>query len=343
MPYNKNTSGLKNETLVADIAVSGSSVIFKPSDNIFVFDENVSRDGLVFGKIAKPKYNESELVKSVDTRIFELIPIAPPPPNDDVPRPVYNEVTQSVIDLTAEVVRLNTIVEDLRAKVSELEIVSESLRVDLDAQKILVASFENQLNQANIKISSVISDLQNAIQKGTAEAIQRVSLTARNQSLKEQNDQLRETLEGKTAKIAEGAKVSTEFSAKIMQKGEAAQNDLTFRGRAKDDGRGVWINGPDIEFYNFTKEAITLSFEQKGDTAGSFENIPSFTLEPKQTRFITIKTIQRKIDDFRPTNAINFSADKSYKGALLVKTNKSNVSLSVSIQKQSGDKWTGGN
>lgn len=342
MPYNKNISGLANEEFVKDLSVSGSGVLFRPSDNIFLFDENNTRDGVVSARLEKPKYNEAELIRSVDTRIFELIPIAPPPPNDDVPRPVYNEVTQSVIDLTAEVVRLNTIVEDLRAKVNELEIVSESLRVDVDAQKILVASFENQLNQANIKISSTINDLTNAIQKGTAEAIQRVSLTARNQSLKEQADQLREILEGKQAKQAEGARVSTEFSVKVIQKGEAGQNDLTFRGRAKDDGRGTWINGPDLEFYNFTKEDIKLTFEQIGEIAGSFESVASFTLKPKQTKFITIKTIQNKIDEFRPTAGVNFSSDKSYKGALLCKTEKSNVSVPVSIQKQSGDKWTGG-
>jgi hypothetical protein len=343
MGYNKNISGLKNENFVNDLSVSGSSTLVKPSSNIFIFDETNNRDGVVFAKLEKPKYNEPELIRSVDTRIFELIPLAPPPPNDDVPRPVYNEVTQSVIDLTAEVVRLNTIVEDLRAKVTELEIVSESLRVDIDAQKILVASFENQLNQANLKITSVVSDLTNSIQKGTAEAIQRVSLTARNQSLKEQADQLREILEGKQAKIAEGARVSTEFSAKVIQKGEAGQNDLTFRGRAKDDGNGQWINGPDLEFYNFTKEPVTLTFSETGEIAGSFEKIASFTLKPKQTKFITVKTIQNKIDSFRPTKGVNFSSDKSYKGALLVKTDKSNIALPVSIQKQSGDKWTGGN
>lgn len=345
MAYNNNNdkSGLKNENFLKQITVSGSRVIGGATNGIFVFEEDSLQDGIVFGKVSKPKYNEGELLKSIDTRIFELIPIQPPPPNDDVPRPVYNEVTQSVIDLTAEVLRLNTIVENLRAKVNEVQIVSQSLRVDVDGQKLQVAAFENQLNQSNLKISTIVGDLQNAIQKGTAEAIQRVSLTARNQSLKEQNDNYREILEGKQAKQAEGARVSTEFSAKVIQKGEAGQNDLTFRGRAKDDGRGSWINGPDLEFYNFTKEDITLTFTQTGEIAGSFTDVASFTLKPKQTKFITISTIQNKIDSFRPTKGVNFSADKSYKGALLCKTDKSNISLPVSIQKQSGDKWTGGN
>lgn len=343
MPYNKNISGLKNELFVNELSISGSSVINRGLDDAFLFDESNNRDGVVFARLEKPKYNEGELIRTVDTRIFELIPIEPPPPNDDVPRPVYNEVTQSVIDLTAEVVRLNAIVEDLRAKVTELEIVSESLRVDVDAQKISVAAFENQLNQANLKIASTVTDLTNAIQKGTAEALQRVSLTARNVSLKEQVDQLNEILFGKQAKQAEGARVSTEFSAKVIQKGEAAQNDLTFRGRAKDDGRGTWINGPDLEFYNFSRKDITISFEQIGETAGSFEMIESFILKPKQTKFITIRTKQQKIDEFRPGAGFNLSADKQYKGAVVCKTESSQIALPVSIQKQSGDKWTGGN
>jgi len=341
--YRNKTSGLKNPNLLDGIATSGSSVIQRNTETSYTFNEYNESDGVVFGKLTNPKYNEIDLIKSVDTRIFELIPTQPPPLDDDVPRPVYNEVTQSVIDLTEEVIRLNTIVVDLTAKVSELEIVSESLRVDVDSQKILVASFENQLNQSNVKISNVVVDLQNSIQKGTAEAIQRVSLTARNQSLKEQNDQYKEILEGKQAKIAEGAKVGMDFSVKVIQKGEAAQNDLTFRGRAKDDGNGSWINGPDVEFYNFSREPVTLTFEQSGDTLGSFENIASFTLEPKQTKFMTIKTIQSKIDSFRPSAGFNLLGDKGYKGTLIAKSSKSQVSLSVSIQKQSGDKWTGGN
>ena len=335
----KKSSGLRNEFLLDNISKSGSLVVSKTSENSYQFNELNDLDGVVFGKLSNPKYNENDLQKSIDTRIFELIPTEPPPLDDDVPRPVYNEVTQSVIDLTEEVIRLNTIVVDLTAKVSELEIVSESLRVDVDAQKILVASFENQLNQSNVKISSTVVDLQNSIQRGTAEAIQRVSLTARNQSLKEQNDQYKEILEGKQAKIAEGAKVGMDFSVKSVQKGEAQYGDLTYRARAKDDGNGQWINGPDLEVYNFSKEPITITFEEAGQTLGSFEKIPSFTLQPKQTKLLTVKTIPSKIDDFRPSAGFTLLGDTEYKGSLNIKSQKSSVTLGVSIQKQVGTSW----
>ena len=337
----KNSTGLKNEFLLNNISKSGSLVVSKTSENSYLFNESNDKDGVVFGKLSNPKYNENDLQKSIDTRIFELIPTEPPPLDDDVPRPVYNEVTQSVIDLTEEVIRLNTIVVDLTAKVSELEIVSESLRVDVDAQKILVASFENQLNQSNVKISSTVVDLQNSIQRGTAEAIQRVSLTARNQSLKEQNDQYKEILEGKQAKIAEGAKVGMDFSVKTVQKGEAQYGDLTYRARAKDDGNGQWINGPDLEVYNFSREPITVTFEEAGQTLGSFEKIASFTLQAKQTKLLTLKTIPSKIDDFRPSAGFTLLGDTAYKGSLNVKSQKSSVTLSVAIQKQVGTSWSG--
>jgi hypothetical protein len=337
----KTSSGLRNEFLLDSISKSGSLVVSKTSENSYQFNELNDKDGVVFGKLSNPKYNENDLQKSIDTRIFELIPTEPPPLDDDVPRPVYNEVTQSVIDLTEEVIRLNTIVVDLTAKVSELEIVSESLRVDVDAQKILVASFENQLNQSNVKISSTVVDLQNSIQRGTAEAIQRVSLTARNQSLKEQNDQYKEILEGKQAKIAEGAKVGMDFSVKTVQKASPQYGDLTYRARAKDDGNGQWINGPDLEVYNFSREPITVTFEESGQTIGSFEKIASFTLKAKQTKFLTVKTIPSKIDDFRPSAGITLLGDTEYKGSLTVKSEKSNVTVSVSIQKQVGTSWSG--
>jgi len=335
------TSGLRNLSLLDDISKSGSLVVSKTSVNSYEFNDSNELDGVIFGKLSNPKYNETDLIKSIDTRIFELIPVEPPPLDDDVPRPVYNEVTQSVIDLTEEVIRLNTIVVDLTAKVSELEIVSESLRVDVDAQRILVASFENQLNQANVKISNVVVDLQNSIQKGTAEAIQRVSLTARNQSLKEQNDQYKEILEGKQAKIAEGAKVGMDFSVKSVQKGEPQFGDLTYRARAKDDGNGQWINGPDLEVYNFSREPITITFEEAGQTLGSFEKVASFTLQPKQTKLLTLKTIPSKIDDFRPSAGVTLLGDTAYKGSLNVKSQKSSVTLSVAIQKQVGTSWSG--
>lgn len=331
-------TGLKNELLVSELQISGSSAL-PYSPDIKTFFESERADGVISGKLIKQKYKEEELKKSIDTRIFELLPVELPPPDDSVPRRVYNPVTQSVIDLTKEVERLNGVVLDLNGKIKELEIVSESLRVEVDSTKILAASFENQLTQANSKVQSGILDLQNAIQKGIAEAIQRVSLTARNQSLKEQVDRLTEIVEKKTAKIAEGAKPGEDFTVKPLKISEPKYNELTFRGRAKDDGRGTWINGPDLEVYNFTREPVTLKFKFTGVNSAAFSAPASVTLQPDEKKTISIGTVQKKVDDLGPSAGVGTSSDKEHVGALEISSAKSTVNITTAIQKQRGDKW----
>ena len=191
-------TGLQNETLISELLISGSSspAISRNEFGVYSFDQANKTDGVISGQLTRPKYNETELVKSVDTVIFELLPGEAPPFDDRIPRPIYNEVTQSVIDLTEQVIDLTTLVFQLRAKVQDVEIVSESLRVDVDLQNLNVAASQNQTQQITTKITSTITELQNSIQKGVAEAIQRVSLFARNQALEQELDVLRETLLG---------------------------------------------------------------------------------------------------------------------------------------------------
>jgi hypothetical protein len=209
-------TGLQNERLISELLVSGSSVITtKNSFGVHSFEQTSDTDGVISARLVKPKYNQSELVKSIDTVIFELLPTAPPPVDDRIPRPIYNQVTQSVIDLTVQVEELTTEVFTLRAKVQDVEIVSESLKVQLDLKDLNVASFQNQSSQLTTKVSSTITELQNSMQKGTLEAIQRVSLFARNQSLEQELSSLREAVSAKEQALAAGA-VSTGQLSSIL-------------------------------------------------------------------------------------------------------------------------------
>jgi len=68
-------TGLQNEQKVGEILVSGSLAIkTKNSFGVHIFSGSVVDDGIVTGKLTKPKYKESELLKSIDTTIIELIP-----------------------------------------------------------------------------------------------------------------------------------------------------------------------------------------------------------------------------------------------------------------------------
>jgi hypothetical protein len=239
-----------------------------------------------------------------------------------------------------EIRRLNGIISGLEARILELEAELENLRIELDSQKILSATYQNQNQLSVTRVQQSIGDLQNSLQKATSEAIQRVSLTARVESLSEENKRLKDVLEGKQAKQAEGAKVGMDFSIKVITKGDAAsQDDLIFNARAKDDGRGKWINGPDIEVYNFSSEEVTISFTQTGEVKGIINPVSSVTLKPKQTSKITLKTNDDKVDDFAPSAGVGLTGDKTYRGSFVAKSNKSTLNLSIQLQKQRGNQF----
>jgi hypothetical protein len=333
-------TGLQNEALISELLISGSSspIISRNEFGVYSFAQENRTDGVISGQLTRPKYNETELVKSVDTVIFELLPPEAPPFDDRVPRPIYNEVTQSVIDLTEQVIELTTLVFELRAKVQDVEIVSESLRVDVDLQNLNVAASQNQTQQITTKITSTITELQNSIQKGVAEAIQRVSLFARNQALEQELTILRDTLFGKEAKIAEGASVTDDFSAKVLSKPDTKYNDLTYRAQARADGNGSFINGPDIKLQNFTKDKVTVTFKFGGDTARAFAKIPDLVLAAGEEKVIKPTTIAKEVDGFRPS-AGGTSRDREYTGNLLITSPKGSITFTTSIQKMRGSKF----
>ena len=231
-------TGLQNEQLISELLISGSNAITSKNPfGVHTFEQTNNEDGVISGKLVKPKYNEVELVKSIDTRIFELLPPEPPPFDDRVPRPIYNEATQSVIDLTAQVVTLNRTVLDLRAKVQDVEIVSESLKVQLDLKDLNLAASQNQTGQLTTKISSTITELQNSIQKGTSEAIQRVSLYARNQSLEQELSALRIAASAKEQALAAGAVSTGQLASILFDKGDPSK-ETTPQMMAADYGAG---------------------------------------------------------------------------------------------------------
>lgn len=329
-------TGLQNETLISELLISGSSspAISRNEFGVYSFDQANRTDGVISGQLTRPKYNETELVKSVDTVIFELLPGEAPPFDDRVPRPIYNEVTQSVIDLTEQVIDLTTLVFQLRAKVQDVEIVSESLRVDVDLQSLNVAASQNQTQQITTKITSTITELQNSIQKGVAEAIQRVSLFARNQALEQELDVLRGTLLGKESKQAEGAQVGQDISVKVTTKAQADGDDLLVNTRpGKDKGNVRFINGPEIEVYNFTSAPVTVSFETSGKTKDAYVKPASFTLEAKARKLVIVTT------DKNGVLGLNVGKDTLYAGSFLIKTTTSTITLTAGLQLQRGAKF----
>ena len=185
-------SGLKNEAQVAKIFVSGSDAIQAPNQNgIRLFQESDLSDGIISGKLIRPKYNTKELKKSIDTDIFELLPNLAPDLPDTVLRSTYNEALARIDDLTKQLEQANLTINDLNSIIAELESIVEVLRIEVDNEKLKADIAREQSDIANVQIGETTIDLQNAIQNSINEAIQRVSLTARVEALLQENESLR--------------------------------------------------------------------------------------------------------------------------------------------------------
>ena len=332
-------TGLKNEPFVKAIEISGSLVLpNKNESGIYQFTSDEETDGVVFGKLVKPKYNVDELLKSIDTTIIELLPIEEPELPETVLKVIYDAALEDIRLRDVTISEQTDVILDLRAKVTELEIVSQSLRVEIDGKELLVANADNQSLQATNKVGGTIVDLQNAIQRATAESIQRISLFARNQALEQELGALREQLFGKQGKLAEGAKVGEDFSAKIIEVKEKDLADIAYRARA-NNATEEWINGPTLELTNFTtNKDTTISFTISGDP---IINVPgSVTLKAGETKNVKLVENIGWIRDQKPKNTFGTAGDREYRSSLKVKSSSgssSEVSLSIYLKKFRGN------
>lgn len=330
-------SGLKNEVKVNELLTSGSlSIKTKNEFGVHIFSSSINDDGILSAKLTKPKYNEAELIKSIDTVIVELLPIEAPVLERTVPEPIYLDALAEIEVLQLEIQDLNNTIVDLSAKVTELEIVTQSLRVELDGREILVASVENENRQSVSKVQSTIVELQNSIQKATSEVIQRVSLSARNETLLVEVESLRDQLFGKNAKLSEGFKVGEDFAVRVVNYTDRAVADLTFKARAGRRGAGEWVNGPGLELFNFSKDNITISFDTIGESVGIINSVSSVTLQPNESKTIDVESNNNNIDDKNPKRDVGTTGDRLYKGTLIASTSKSKVNIGLWLQKQRG-------
>jgi len=370
-----NKSGLQNEEFLQKIQREGSTALSsRNSFGINVFSGSVLEDGVVSGQLTKTKYNSEELVKSIDTNIFELIPAPIPPQPDVVPRPIYNDALSRISELEIDIENLNVEISDLTAIVSELTVTNQSLRIELDAKDLLVASVENQ-NQQNIQqTQNSIFDLQNSIQRATSEAIERTSIDAVNQSLLSQIDGLFAQIEGLNAQIgglnttisglndriiqtenklsdtqnqlaiqqeiaqeqqAEGAFSNNEITA-TPDVNDYNNPSITWRGRPRNDfSNGKFINGGTITLTNPQDKSVSVSVKTSGfDNQPVFGTIPAFTIPSKGTYTLKLNALKSKIDKLKS------GKDSRHPGELIFSSPSGGTfKIDAEIQIQRGPKF----
>lgn len=311
-------TGLQNEAKVKDILISGSGVINTRNEfGVHTFSDQSTTDGILVSKLTKPLYNIPEIVKSLDVTITELIPTEVTEGPAMVLKTVYDSALNEIQLRDVTISSLNKNILTLNSKIGQLESVTQSLLIDLDNQKLLVANADNQNAVTTTRIRTGITDLQNAIQKGTSEAIKRVSLEARISSLVKENATLKEELFGKQAKVAEGFKVSEDFAYKILEITDKDFDGIRFDARANQASE-KWVNGPSIQIDNFSTTDITVTFSEVGDDL--LLEIPPVTIVAGGNTVIKVRENIQSIRGKRPFGSYGTSGDKDYFSTLNMKS-----------------------
>jgi hypothetical protein len=246
--------------------------------------EQTSFSGESTGYVEKPKYNESELKKAVDVKVDELIKQKKSKRGPYILKSKFDDLRKKYEDALAQIADLRKKLNNALAEISRLEGVIQQLEVEADSAKLQQAAAENQLQAANDRYITLLSDFQQAIIKGTKEAIERVSLEAQVRGLQAQKETLvrieeQEDAQQETAAIlASLTGVPNSFEQKgdyawklpqaaIKDQAELEGYTFYFRSNRKSSG---WLNGNTIELYNFTEDSeVTYSFDiTKGSTGG---------------------------------------------------------------------------
>ena len=159
----------------------------------------------VTGYVQKPKYIESELKKTINVNVTELIKSAPADKPLTVLKSIhdalqdrFDEVTNELSIRTEERDTALGVIEALR---SEIEILNQTV----DSEKILRTVADNQLGESNDRYQLLLGDFQVSVQKGIQEAVERVSLEAQVSGLNAQLLSVRDQLFGAQAETTAAA------------------------------------------------------------------------------------------------------------------------------------------
>jgi len=303
-------SGLKNEQKVQEILQKGSNALGeKNSAGVRLFKESDLGDGIISGKLIRPKYNTDELKKSIDTEIFELLPNITPDGPPMVLKSIYDDALDRIDELTSDIVVLNTEIGNLNAKISELEIVSESLKIQTDNEILKANISEQQAITANEQVATTTIDLSNAIQNSINEAVQRVSLFARNESLEQEVVNLREQLFGLAAQTGEGAQSggNNKFTVKVNGSRVDPEGNDIFLKTTHNAGSSR-VAGVTLEVNNVTADSkiTNIQFNITGSPKWFKISSGPTTIEPQLSQTYSLVYDNAVVNNAKPTKKRNF-------------------------------------
>lgn len=299
------------------------------------------KEGFIYAPTKKRIYNTDELKKALNIDITELIPESATADLDLVPRPLYNEATQSLNDALQIIDDQSITISNLESDVSVLLATSAALDVKLDGERLLRVTAEANGEQLRKQFSLVNDSLQTSLERSVLEGIERVSLKARTEgqgstiySLQKQVDSLTQQLNGKNAQIAAGAKAGGNITARIVEKTDANGTDIGFDVKTGESS-GKWVNGPTVELFNAGLESEKVDISVKNTEP--WLTPVSITLAPQEKKTITLSgnfTVINGLDP-RPRTFLFFGGGSAtnYKGSLSVKSPSGEISFTANMYK----------
>lgn len=252
--------------------IKGKLVKDKLKEDLVYRDDDINPNQETFSgeadiNLVKPKYNEEELVKAVDVKVDELIKEKRPKRGPYILKSKYDDLRKKYEDALEQIADLRRQLNDALAEIQRLQGIIQQLEVEVDSSKLQQAAAENELQSANDRYTTLLSDFQQAIIKGTKEAIERVSLEAQVRGLQAQKEtliRLEEQEEAAQEETAIRANLSGPDNS-YDQKGDSGwkvpephddpglfeSRQIHFRSNRKSSG---WSGLDSLELYNFSEE-----------------------------------------------------------------------------------------
>jgi hypothetical protein len=333
------------ELIKKDLQVSGSLAV-RDRDTIFLkATAKEDESGFVYAPSKKRVYNTDELKKAIDVSVFELIPNSPENNLDLVPRPIYNEATRSLEIANQTIISQSLQISSLQSDVANLTAISAALDVELDSERLLRVTAESSADTLRTQFGLITDTMQTNTQRMTLEGIENSSLRARNEgqnaqivTLQKQIDSLSEQLNGKNARLSEGAKAGADITARILEKEKADGTDIWFDTIVDEHGDGKWLNGPTIELFNFTVDTQNVRVSQNVEDGVNWLSLPStITLQPQEKYTFQLTQNKSVIDAAGPTprflGIFGGGSARQYKGTLTFTSTNGPITFNTTLDK----------
>jgi hypothetical protein len=313
---------VKSQQLEDILKISGSAAITKNEYGVTVVNDTNVASSLLFKGLTKPKYDNEELVKAIDTNVKELKPNIPVQNLNLVPKPLYDEQVGIVGDLRKQVQKLSLTIDDLNSQITTLQSqvqteINNRLSIE-QTNDVLV----NQIDTLTNTVNDFSGQISTSLQKSVDESILRASLQSQNagyfaqiEALIKQIDSLNAIIDGlqsqlgavqnqstivqsiKDSAAALGAEVINKVGlVSFNQKAEGGKNPIYFAFNNCASCKGnVWQfkYGEYLSITNSDRDPISVELVAGGTTDTRDEWLTfsksKFTISPSATEKIQLK------------------------------------------------------